>query len=167
MEIRSVESFLRYYGKIRQRTLRVARCIPEAEIEWTYRDGKWTLGDLLRHLAALERWMFAETVAGRPSRYAGCGPELARGKTEILAYVDRMHEETVSILRELSDEDLNRPCRTPAGAELATWKWLRAMVEHEIHHRGQIYVYLAMLEVPTPPLYGLTSEEVRERSRGR
>jgi uncharacterized damage-inducible protein DinB len=40
------------------------------------------------------------------------------------------------------------------------------MVEHEIHHRGQIYTYLAMLDVPTPPIYGLTSEEVRARSVG-
>jgi len=38
------------------------------------------------------------------------------------------------------------------------------MVEHEAHHRGQIYLMLNMLEVPTPPLYGLTSEEVRARS---
>ncbi len=38
------------------------------------------------------------------------------------------------------------------------------MIEHEIHHRGQIYLYLAMLDVPTPPLYGLTEEEVKARS---
>jgi uncharacterized damage-inducible protein DinB len=49
--------------------------------------------------------------------------------------------------------------------EIARWKWLRLMVEHEIHHRGQVYLYLAILGVPTPPLYGLTSEEVRARSK--
>jgi uncharacterized damage-inducible protein DinB len=38
------------------------------------------------------------------------------------------------------------------------------MVEHEIHHRGQIYLYLSMLNVATPPLYGLTSEQLRERA---
>jgi uncharacterized damage-inducible protein DinB len=38
------------------------------------------------------------------------------------------------------------------------------MVEHEVHHRGQIYVMLGMLGVSTPPLFGLTSEEVRARS---
>jgi uncharacterized damage-inducible protein DinB len=38
------------------------------------------------------------------------------------------------------------------------------MVEHECHHRGQLYLYLAHLDIPTPPLYGLTSEEVLERS---
>jgi len=59
---------------------------------------------------------------------------------------------------------LQRKCATPDGAHITVWKWLRAMVEHEIHHRGQLYLYLSLLNVPTPPLYGLTSEEVRERS---
>jgi uncharacterized damage-inducible protein DinB len=38
------------------------------------------------------------------------------------------------------------------------------MVEHEAHHRGQIYVMLSILGVATPPLYGLTEEEVKARS---
>jgi uncharacterized damage-inducible protein DinB len=45
-----------------------------------------------------------------------------------------------------------------------TGKWLRSMAEHEIHHRGQIYLMLGLLGIATPPLYGLTSEEVRARS---
>jgi uncharacterized damage-inducible protein DinB len=65
---------------------------------------------------------------------------------------------------ELSDADLERPSTTPAGAELRTWKWLRAMIEHEVHHRGQLYLMLRMVSVETPPLYGLTSEEVMARS---
>ena len=50
------------------------------------------------------------------------------------------------------------------GASLRVSKWLRAMIEHEVHHRGQIYLYLSMLDIPTPPLYGLTEEEVKRRS---
>jgi uncharacterized damage-inducible protein DinB len=38
------------------------------------------------------------------------------------------------------------------------------MIEHEVHHRGQIYLMLGMLNVATPPLYGLTAEQVRQRS---
>ena len=34
-----------------------------------------------------------------------------------------------------------------------------------IHNRGQIYLYLNLLEIPTPPLYGLTAEEVEKRSK--
>ena len=43
----------------------------------------------------------------------------------------------------------------------------RARVEHEVHHRGQIYIYLGMLGVKTPALYGLTSEEVKARSQSK
>ena len=164
MEIHSIEPFLDYYRRIRKRTLRVIRAIPPERIEWTYREGKWTLGDLIRHLGALERQMFAETVQGRPSRYAGCGRELADGYDAVLAFLDRTHTETLEILAGLSDDDLQGKCTTPDGAEITVWKWLRAMVEHEIHHRGQIYLYLAFLDVSTPPLYGLTAEEVQARS---
>lgn len=164
MEIHTIEAFLQYWASIRRRTSRIVRAIPPEHLEWTYREGKFTLGDLVRHLAALERFMFAENVLGRPSRYPGHGPELASGHVAVLEYFDRMHAETVEILRSLPDERLAEICETPGGARLAVWKWLRAMIEHEVHHRGQIYLYLGLLDVETPPLYGLTSEEVQERS---
>lgn len=164
MEIRSVAQFLEYWDSLRGRTRRVVTCIPPDRLDWTSRPGTFTLGDLVRHLATIERYMYAETVAGRPSRYAGCGRELADGYDAVLAYFDRLDAEAKGIIGALSDADLERKCRTPAGSPITTWKWLRAMVEHEAHHRGQIYLMLNMLEVPTPPLYGLTSEEVRARS---
>ncbi len=164
MEITNLDSFLEYYERVRERTLRVVNCIPRDKIEWMYQEGKFTLGDIVRHLAALERYMFAENVQGKPSRYPGHGRELAEGFENVLVYFKRMHEETVAIIEQLSPEDLHKKCATPNGTPITVWKWLRAMVEHEIHHRGQIYLYLSMLEVPTPPLYGLTSEEVRKKS---
>src|SRR5262249_1176359 len=126
--------------------------------------GAFTLGDLVRHLATTERYMFAETVAGRPSCYPGCGRELADGFAAVLAYVDRLDAEARAIIAGLTDPDLQRKCLTPAGTPLTTWKWLRSMCEHEAHHRGQIYLMLGMLDVATPPLFGLTSEEVLARS---
>jgi uncharacterized damage-inducible protein DinB len=165
MEISSLDEFLAYFAKVRERTRRVVALIPPERLEWTYREGKFTLGDLVRHLAATERFLFAENARLRPSRYPGHGPELADGPDAVLAYFDRLHEESMAIFAALSPEDLKRRCTTPGGVAIAVWKWLRSMIEHEIHHRGQIYLYLSMLGVATPPLYGLTSEEVRERSR--
>jgi uncharacterized protein (TIGR03083 family) len=164
MEIRTIEPFLDYYAKIRERTRRVVALIPPDRLEWAPREGAWTFGDLVRHLAAIERWMFAENVSGRPSRYPGHGRELADGYDAVLAYFDRMHEEAMDVFAALTPDALQARCTTPGGASMPAWKWLRAMVEHEIHHRGQIYLMLGMIGVPTPPLYGLTSEEVRDRS---
>lgn len=160
----SIGPFLDHWASVRGRTRRVVTCIPPARLEWTYRPGRFTLGDLVRHLATIERFMYAETVAGRPSRYGGCGRELADGYDAVLAFLDRLGAESREIFGALTDADLERKCLTPAGTPITTWKWLRAMVEHEAHHRGQIYLMLGLLNVPTPPLYGLTSEEVRARS---
>ena len=165
MEVTSTEGFLAYFEKIRGRTRRVIDCIPPERIEWTHREGKFSFADLVRHLAATERFMFAENVSGRSSTYPGHGPELADGHVEILAYLDRCHQESVSMFSKLGPDDLTAKCTTPGGAPITVWKWLRAMIEHEVHHRGQIYMMLAMLDVPTPPLYGLTAEQVFDNSR--
>ena len=145
MEILEVRPFLDYYERIRERTLRVAKVIPPDKIEWTFQTGRFTLGDLLRHLATIERYQFAETVAGRVSSYPGCGRELAEGYDSVLAFVDRLHRESVEIFGRLTPEDLTRKCLTPDGTPITTWKWLRAMVEHEIHHRGELSLMLGLL----------------------
>ena len=153
-----------YIDRVRERTMRVVACIPPGQVDWTYREGKFTFGDMMRHLAAIERWMFAENAQLRPSRYPGHGRELGSTFEELTAYMTRMHSESMEIFRGLSDADLDRKCMTPGGAELRVGKWLRSMIEHEVHHRGQIYLYLGMLDIPTPPIYGLTEEEVKRRS---
>jgi uncharacterized damage-inducible protein DinB len=164
MEIKQLPVFLDYWESVRGRTRRVALCIPPAEIEWTHAPGRWSLGDVLRHLAGIERWMYAETVSGRPPAYPGHGRGLADGFDAVLEYFDRLHAEAVTLFRELPPEQLAGKCLTPAGTPITTWKWLRAMVEHEAHHRGQLYLMLNLLGVPTPPLYGMTEEEVLARS---
>lgn len=153
-----------YFEKIRERTMRVIACIPPEKSEWTYKPGKYTFADIIRHLGATERWMFAENAALRPSRYPGHGRELGDGLDAAVAYLSRMHDESMAIFRSLTDDDLAKKTMTPGGVELRVGKWLRSMIEHEIHHRGQLYVYLGMLDIPTPPIYGLTEEQVKERS---
>ncbi|TNE48623.1 MAG: DinB family protein [Bacteroidetes bacterium] len=165
MRIHTIDEFLDYYRKVRGRTSRVAALIPEGQIEWTYKPGKFTLGDLVRHIAAIERWLYVETALGRPARYAGCGTVLASGKTDVLAYLDTLHQESLELLHTLTPDHLQQKIHTPSGHPVTCWKWLRLLAEHEIHHRGQLYLYLNMLGIATPPLYGLTAEDVQALSR--
>lgn len=164
MEISTIGPFLHYLDRLRERTLRVYDSVPPDRLEWRPGPERFSFGDVMRHLAALERHMYAENAVGRPSRYPGHGEELASGYDEIRAYAERMHRETLAILSTLSEADLEEKTETPAGARITTWKWLRTIPEHEAHHRGQMYVLLREIGESGPPLYGLTSEEVRERS---
>ncbi|HEY7111981.1 MAG TPA: DinB family protein [Thermoanaerobaculia bacterium] len=164
MDLTHAAPFLEYWEKVRGRTRRVVERIPEEHLEWSWEPGRFTLGDYVRHLAGIERWMYAENAMRRPSRYPGHGRELASGLPAVRDYFERLHAESMAIFRGLSDADFAARCVTPGGAEIGVGKWLRLMAEHEIHHRGQIYLSLAMRGVETPPLYGLTSEEVRAKS---
>jgi uncharacterized damage-inducible protein DinB len=71
------------------------------------------------------------------------------------------------ILRHISDAEVWANSQNPRGVEIANGKWLCSMVEQEIHHRGQIYRSLGLLDVSTPAPYGQTSEDVRARSESR
>ncbi|PYS89585.1 MAG: DinB family protein [Acidobacteria bacterium] len=164
MEIRDIQSFLTYYENLRRRTMKVVACIPPEKIEWAYMPDKFTFGDILRHVAAIERYMYAENAQLKPSRYPGHGEDLAVGYDATLQFFNRAHEESMAIFASLTDADLQKECLTPADAPIRVWKWLRTLAEHEIHHRGQLYVYLGVLGIAGPPLYGLTSEQVLERS---
>lgn len=164
MEITSIKSFLDYYIRIRERTNRLIRVVPPEHLDFTYKPGKFTIGDQIRHIGTIERYMFVETVAGRKSSYPGCSKDLADGYENIVNYFNELHSQSLEIIGNLHDADLKRKCITPDNTEIAIWKWLRAMVEHEIHHRAQLYLYLNMLNVATPPIFGLTAEEVQRRS---
>jgi len=162
MEVSTIRSFLDYFSKIRERTMRVVASIPPDKIEWRAAADKFTLGDLARHIATTERNVFVECACGGRNRYAGCGCELAEGRDEVVRFMERMHSESMKMLTQLSDEQLQQKCQSADGTPMTTWKLLRSMVEHEVHHRGELYAYLGVLGVSVPPLYGLTSEQLRE-----
>jgi uncharacterized damage-inducible protein DinB len=158
------DDFLSYFEQVRARTTGVVRAIPPDKIEWTCRQGDFTLGDLARHIATTERYIFAECACGHPSRYKSCGRDLADGLDNVIAFMERMHSESMDIFRGMTDEDFLKKGTSPEGKPVTAWRMLRAMLEHEAHHRGQMYVYLGILGAPVPSLYGLSERQVKNLS---
>ena len=159
-----IDDFLRYLHGVRRRTDAVVRTLRSDDMDWAPLAGTFSFGDMLRHLAGLERWMFAENVRGRESSYPGHGKEIEAGYSSTLAYFTAVRAESWDIFAGLGDADLAATCVTPGGAELRVGKWLRLMIEHEVHHRGQLYLMARLRGRKTPPLYGMTSEEVKDVS---
>jgi hypothetical protein len=79
MEIRDPGTFLGYLANVHARTRRVVVLIPPNDIDWAPVPGKFSFGDLVRHLANIERYMYAENVQGKPSAYPGHERSLADG----------------------------------------------------------------------------------------
>lgn len=165
MDITTIASFISYYEKVREGTKRIIHSIPEDKMDWTYKTGKFTIGDLIRHIAAIERNLFAELIQGNQVSYNECGKELAANYSEIITYFNKMHSESMEIFSALKEPDLNRKIKTVNGSETSIANFLRALVVHEIHHRGALCIYLNLLDIKTPPVLGLTAEQIIELSK--
>lgn len=164
MEVTRVAPFLEYLDRVHARTRRVVECVGEDDLEWQAGASRFTPGETIRHLAGIERYMYAENVHDRPVRYPGHGRDIADGLADTVAYYDRLHREARELFAQLTDARLTEKCHTPTGTPITVGKWLRAMFEHEAHHRGQLYFMLGLRGVKTPPIFGLSAEEVQARS---
>ncbi|MDI9312703.1 MAG: DinB family protein [Limnohabitans sp.] len=163
MEITTIDMFLAYFEKIREGTNRIIQVIPKDKMEWTYKSGKFTVADIIRHIAAIERNVFAELALGKIACYKGCGKELADGYEGVLLYFNEMHQQSLSAFKSLSNEDLDKKITTLSGTETKISSFLRALIIHEIHHCGALCIYLNLLDIKTPSIFGLTEQQVIQK----
>jgi hypothetical protein len=65
--IRTALTLLSYFDKVRERSMRLARCVPPGRLDWSCLPDQFTLGDLPRHLAVTERFTWP-----KPYNHARC-----------------------------------------------------------------------------------------------
>ena len=159
--ITAVAEFARYFEGVRRRTLAtVARVTPEV-LAWAPRPDEFSCGDIVRHLAGAERFFVTKVLEDRFTTDLDPGPPLTHAET--LARLDAVHRVERERLASVPDARLTMPLRDLDGGTVKTWRFLMAMVEHEIHHRSQLDTYLSQLGIEPPQLYGYRMEEVMSR----
>ncbi len=157
--LQSVAAFSAYFDGIRRRTVNYIRTVPADRIDWAPQPGEMTCGEIVRHLAAGEQ-MFVGTVAEGRWLYVGHTVEGPDSLDAALADLQATHEAALVRLGTLPDSVLMTPHPTLNGPPTKGWRLLMAMVEHEIHHRSQLAMYLSLMGVPPPHIYGLGVEDV-------
>lgn len=163
LEIIELDAFIKYFENIRTRTVKVIDCIPPKRINWAPKKGKMTFGDIIRHIALAERYLFVGIAKNNINEYPGFDQnQKVENYSELINWFNKNHRESMIILRSIDNSELMKKVTVPGGAQLTMWKWLRAMVEHEVHHRSMIYCNLSSLDIKTPPLFGLEENEVRK-----
>lgn len=135
---------LRHLDVTRGHTRRLAENVPPGRLEWSPGPGLPSMADELRHIASSGRWVYAEAALGLPTAYPGHGVELCYGREGVLAYLDALHDESMLLLRSLSDAELDRLVPVASGAEVPVWRWLQMMAEEEARVRGQVELLLTL-----------------------
>jgi uncharacterized damage-inducible protein DinB len=157
--ITSLPDFVRYFEGVRERTLRFIAPIPPEQIDFAPHAGKFSFGDLIRHIASCEAMFVGAALDGRWV-YPGHGKELGASKEAAVAYLERVHAAAVARLQEAPAGLVNEKRPTLDGHAVSLWRMLMLLAEHEVHHRSQISQYLIDLGVEPPQIFGKRMEEL-------
>jgi uncharacterized damage-inducible protein DinB len=138
--------------------------IPEPRLSWKPHDKSMTLGRLGMHIAELPRWV--DRCLNSKEFDMGTGPynpNIPKTHAEIMAEFDRQLLSAVKNLESATDAMLEEQWKFRRGDlviyDLPRGEVIRRQLNHIIHHRGQLSVFLRLLDVPVPGTYGPSADE--------
>ena len=146
-------------------TRKMLALVPEKSNSWKPHEKSMTLGRLSQHLAEIPMWVSAsvdqDELDFAKETYV---PNEGGSNEELLKTFDDNLANAIECLKNASDEKLMGNWTMKNGDKVYFTMPKVAVVRgfvlnHSIHHRGQLQVYLRMLDLPLPSVYGPTADE--------
>jgi len=162
--MRIVDSILAELDREADTTRRVLARVPNEKLNWKPHPKSMSLGQLSHHVATTPGGV-ATIVAKTEFEVTDFGnqPSVASA-SELIPTLERSLAEAKFILNGFDDSTMMANWKlTRAGKELFSAPRVgiirSIMLNHWYHHRGQLSVYLRLLDVPVPSIYGPSADE--------
>jgi uncharacterized damage-inducible protein DinB len=149
-------------------TRKILERVPADKMDWQPHAKSMTLRRLASHIGEVPLWAIQtlkedEFDMAAPEAKSFMAPKMDSGK-EILAYFNAGMEKVLKQLEQTTDEQFGRTWSLRLGDKtIFTMQKVAVMrtfiLNHMVHHRGQLSVYLRLLDVPVPSLYGPSADE--------
>jgi uncharacterized damage-inducible protein DinB len=148
-------------------TRRVLERVPEDKCSWKPHGKSFSMGDLASHVVNTVKWT-NDTMNRTEFDLATVTPEqlnqAATNHAELLAWFDANVPSARSALAR-SDADYAVPWTLKNGATvfftMPRYNCIRSFVlNHIVHHRAQLSVYLRLNDIPVPGAYGPSADEM-------
>jgi uncharacterized damage-inducible protein DinB len=120
------------------------------------------LGSLMLMTAEIPRWISASVEEGVIDFATWKSPEF-KTADDLLKMFDANMEKAKQVLAEVTDERLEDTFTLQSGPQVLMTSTLKEMVSstinHWVHHRGQLTVYLRLNNIPVPSIYGPSADD--------
>jgi uncharacterized damage-inducible protein DinB len=161
--MRIVDSILMELDQEAQTTKRVLDRIPEDKLAWKPHPKSFSLGQLALHIASVPGSVAAAAVPDSMEAPTFSQPE-PKSRQEVLDTFSQSLESAKDALKKMDDARLmSMWSLTKNGKVLMSVPrigFIRSiLMNHNYHHRGQLSVYLRMLGVAVPSIYGPSADE--------
>jgi uncharacterized damage-inducible protein DinB len=158
-------AFLAEFENEAKTTRRVLERVPTDKLAWKPHPKSMSLGTLAQHVA-MSPGVICGWALDDVTEFGGGSPPDPMSTDEIVAEHDKSVTRVKDILSKMSDEEVSKTwAAKPKGGGDPFFKMpkvalLRALgLNHTYHHRGQLSVYLRLLDVPVPSIYGPSADE--------
>jgi len=145
-------------------TRKLLERVPEGHFDWKPHGKSFSLGQLAQHVATLPWW--GQVTLQQTEFDVAANPQLAPVATRaaLLDLFDRHSAATRQALVGKTDAELMAPwaLKNDAATVFSMPKvtvWRSFVMNHLVHHRGQLSVYLRLQDVPLPAMYGPSADE--------
>jgi uncharacterized damage-inducible protein DinB len=142
-----------HWAEVREGLLQALDKLTDAQLDFVPREGLWSLGTVARHIANAEggwfRYAVARELAEWPVEYTA---EEYPTIESIKALLTEVHARTEAYLVTVNAAYLDQAIEVPWGAEISLRWIIWHVLEHEIHHRGEIFLMLGMLGLEGPDI---------------
>lgn len=165
--MRLIDPLLMEFDRESATTRKLLSRAPADKLGWRPHAKSYSLGQLAQHLATLPQLIAGSLLAGGFD-LAQTGFDFAvkePASTEaVLKTFDESLAAAKAAMAQLDDGKAMGPWTLRRGStvllELPRIAFVRTiLLNHSIHHRGQLSVYLRLLDVPLPSIYGPTADE--------
>jgi uncharacterized damage-inducible protein DinB len=161
--MRLADSLLMEINQEAQTTKRVLERIPADKLAWKPHPKAYSLGQLALHIASVPGSVAAAAVPDTMEAPSFSQPE-PKSRQEVLDTFSKSLESAKETLKKMDDARLTSTWSlTKNGKVLMSVPrigFIRSiLMNHNYHHRGQLSVYLRMLDVPVPSIYGPSADE--------
>jgi uncharacterized damage-inducible protein DinB len=157
------EALLMEFDQEAQTTKRVLERIPDDKLAWKPHPTSFSLGQLALHIAGGPGQIVAAVSQDSAEAPNFSQPE-AKSRQEVLESYSKSMATARAALKSMDDARLVSMWSVTKNGkpimEMPRIAFLRSiLMNHAYHHRGQLSVYLRMLEVPVPSIYGPSADE--------
>ena len=142
--------------------------VPDDKFDWKPHEKSTTMGGLATHLSNIPTWavhaLTKDSIDIAPVGQPPLRAEPALSRAEVLERFDKAVADARAAINEASDESLLQPWSLLASGKtvmtLPRVAVLRGFVmNHNIHHRAQLGVYLRLNDIAVPSIYGPSADE--------
>ena len=144
-------------------TRKMLERVPDDKLDWKPHEKSMTLGRLSGLCADMFGWfsfMIGEPELDFAKNYAY--PQDMKAK-DMVEFLDKRLEESLDVIEKKDDRVLDEDWKMRRGEQIfmetTKGKVSRQTLCHLAHHRGQLSVYLRLLDIPVPSIYGPSADE--------